>query len=353
MAKDLLEAVSQTMGVHAQVMSAAEMAIGARVDGISPQDVQTALWHDRTLVKTWMMRLTTHVIPAVDFPFFIAARRITDINWPSVFNKEGIDRATLNAYLAAASEILGHGPLTRRQFVEAVSAQIKSPELKDFLVNGTWATVFKQLAMHGDLCYGPSDGKDTTFIHPSAWIGPLKAPDPEASLHDILRHYLRVYGPARSRNFQVWWWMSGASAKKTFTAIAGETEEVDVEGWRATALKSTIQSMQELEPSGEVHLLPAFDVFTVGLARGKDLERLFALEHQKKIYRPQGWVSAVVLVDGFIRGTWDYKVTSSKLSAIINLFGSLSEEIKEKIAGEAERYGKFLNSPVFLEFTQE
>ncbi len=144
--------------------------------------------------------------------------------------------------------------------------------------------------------------------------------------------------------------MSGASAKKTFTAIAGETEEVDVEGWRATALKSTIQSMQELEPSGEVHLLPAFDVFTVGLARGKDLERLFTLEHQKKVYRQQGWVSAVVLVDGFIKGTWDHKVASNKFSVTIDLFSPVSEAIKEKIAQEAERYSKFLNADVQITF---
>ncbi len=49
---ELIQAVSQSMGLHAQVMSAAEMAISARVDGLAPQDVQSALWRERTLVKT-------------------------------------------------------------------------------------------------------------------------------------------------------------------------------------------------------------------------------------------------------------------------------------------------------------
>ena len=299
-------------------------------------------------MKTWMMRLTSHLISAVDFPIFIAARRITDLNWTSVFNKSGIDRATLDAYLAAAPEILDHGPLTRRQFVEAISAHLKSAELRDFLVRDNWSTAFKPLALHGELCYGPNDGPDTTFVRPSAWIGSWQAPEPEASLHEILRHYLRLYGTARPRNFQVWWWMSGVAAKKAFNAIASETEEVDVEGWRATALKSAVQAMRELEPSGEVNLLPAFDVYTVGLARGKDLERFLALELQKKIYRPQGWVSAVVLEDGFIKGTWEYKLHKSKTTVSVKLFLPLTNGSTEKLAIEADRLGKFLNTPIDL-----
>jgi hypothetical protein len=52
----------RTGGIQAQVMSAAELALGARVDGLSPQDVQSALWHHRTLVKTWAMRGTLDLI---------------------------------------------------------------------------------------------------------------------------------------------------------------------------------------------------------------------------------------------------------------------------------------------------
>jgi hypothetical protein len=350
---ELVEAVRSTMGVHAQVMSAAELAIAARVDGITSPDVQSALWRDRTLVKTWMIRLTSYLFPTQDFPVFVAARRITDLDWPSVFNKSGIDRATLDAYLAAAPEILERGPITRRQFFEAISAQLKSTELSDFLRKDSWGTALKPLALHGDLCYGPNDGKDATFIRPSAWIGSWQAPDPEAAMREIVHHYLLAFGPVRPRNFQVWWWMSGVSAKKAFNAIAYETEEVVVEGWHATALKSAVQAMQELEPTGEVRLLPAFDVFTVGLARGKDLEKLFTLEQQKKIYRPQGWVSAIVLVDGSIKGLWEHKVNRSALSVTVDLFSPISERIKEGIAVEAGRLGKFLNSNVQLKFKQD
>ena len=49
-------AVQRMIGVQAQVMSAAELALWVRVDGLRPAEVQAALWQERTLVKTWAGR---------------------------------------------------------------------------------------------------------------------------------------------------------------------------------------------------------------------------------------------------------------------------------------------------------
>jgi hypothetical protein len=350
--KKLIQAVSQSMGVHAQVMSAAEMAIGARVDGLSPKDVQSALWQERTLVKTWLMRYTLYLIPSIDFPLYIAARSQNDRDWPAVFEQSGVNRTTFDAYISVAQEILDNGPVTRQQFVEAILDRIKSPQLSDLLMNGGWGIAFKPLASRGYLCFGPNIGNITTFIRPGAWIDHMQKQDPDTAMREVARHYLMTYGPARLRNFQVWWWMTGVAAKKAFNSIADEIEEVNVEGWHAIALKSAITEMLELEPTGDVNLLPAFDVYTVGLARGRDLERLLAIDWQKKVYRPQGWVSAVLLVDGFVKGIWEYKTLRSAISITVELFSPITDHIKECIAMQADRLGKFVNSPIQLEFKQ-
>ncbi len=126
-----------------------------------------------------------------------------------------------------------------------------------------------------------------------------------------------------------------------------------MEGWRAIALKAAIPSIMEMQPAGDVRLLPSFDAYIVGIARGKDLERLISMQHQKKVYRQQGWVSAVVLVDGFIKGTWEYKTAGSQFSVTINLFSSVSHTVKEGITQEAERLGKFLDCKLLVEFIQD
>ncbi len=69
--------VSDLCGVQAQVLSYAALAIWARVEGITMQDVQDALWKHRSVVKTWCMRGTLHLLAASDLPVYVAARKTT------------------------------------------------------------------------------------------------------------------------------------------------------------------------------------------------------------------------------------------------------------------------------------
>ena len=57
----VLEVVAGIAGLHAQVMSSAELTLWARVEGPAPAAVRRALWEERSLVKTWAMRGTLHL----------------------------------------------------------------------------------------------------------------------------------------------------------------------------------------------------------------------------------------------------------------------------------------------------
>ena len=101
--QDFVEAVTRTGGIQAQVMSAAELALWARVDGLTREDIQTALWQDRTLIKTWAMRGTLHLISASELPLHVAARSLYEArNWTNYFKYYGISKTQYEAYLAAA-----------------------------------------------------------------------------------------------------------------------------------------------------------------------------------------------------------------------------------------------------------
>src|SRR6266487_3754479 len=96
--QDYIKAVTCTGGIQAQVMSAAELALGARVDGLTPRDVQSALWQERTLVKTWAMRGTLHLIAASELPLYVAARSLYETrNWLNYFAYYGITPAQYEA----------------------------------------------------------------------------------------------------------------------------------------------------------------------------------------------------------------------------------------------------------------
>src|SRR5260370_13934978 len=69
----LIRVVKDVCGIQAQVLSGALIAIWARVEGVSAQDIEDALWKQHTPVKTWAMRGTLHLLTATDLPIYVAA----------------------------------------------------------------------------------------------------------------------------------------------------------------------------------------------------------------------------------------------------------------------------------------
>src|SRR4051812_35359641 len=66
-ASEMLSVAARIGGLHAQLMSSAELTLWARVEGLSRTAVRDALWRDRTLVKTWAMRGTLHLLPSSEY----------------------------------------------------------------------------------------------------------------------------------------------------------------------------------------------------------------------------------------------------------------------------------------------
>jgi len=344
-------AVARTGGIQAQVMSAAELALGARADGLTPQDVQSALWQERTLVKTWAMRATLHLIRTSDLPVYVAARSMYEArNWLNYFTHFGITEAQYEAFIAAVPQVLGGEPMTRHSLAAAIAEHTGAPELGRLLLSSSWGSLWKPSAWRGDLCFGPSQGRSVTFVGPSQWIGAWQTVEPRLALQEIARRYLGAYGPATPQSFARWWDGGGGivPARKLFQSIADELEEVDVEGRRGFALRATLESMQSLDTARMVRLLPLFDAYVLGLAH--DIEPILPKAYKPQVFRPQGWISAVVLVDGFITGVWEYAIRGSQTIVKVRMFASPTAAVRSGIAAEAERLGGFLNTKVELTY---
>ncbi|WP_409350470.1 DNA glycosylase AlkZ-like family protein [Streptomyces bacillaris] len=71
------DVVGAVLGAHAQVLSAAELSVGLRGEGLTRTDVRTALWAEdparRTLVKTFGPRGTVHLLPSAELPLWTGA----------------------------------------------------------------------------------------------------------------------------------------------------------------------------------------------------------------------------------------------------------------------------------------
>src|SRR5215212_8628186 len=208
--QDFLQAVSRTGGIQAQVLSAAELALWARVHELTRADIQTALWQERSLIKTWAMRGTLHLLAANELPLFVAARSRHDSrNWAGYFAYYGLTPAQQEAFLAAVPHVLGSEPMTRQQLADALVSHTGISALRELIVSSGWGSPLKPSAFRGDLCFGPSQGQNVTFVNPRAWLGAWQTLEPEAALQTIVRRYLQAYGPATRQDFALWWWGGG------------------------------------------------------------------------------------------------------------------------------------------------
>ncbi len=349
---EFVGAVTRTGGIQAQIMSAAELAMCTRVEGLAPHNVHAALWQDHTLVKTWAMRGALHILSAQDLPLYVAARCWQqNTSWSNYFAEFGLSRAQQDAFLLAVPRVLEQGPLTRPQLADAVAKHTGIAHARDFILSSSWGTPLKPSAYRGELCFGPGQGKTATFMNPRTWMEPWQPIDPKLALQEIARRYLQAYGPATPDDFAFWWGCTKTLAKKLFQSLAQELEAVEVEGWQAFALRAALPRIQSVEPVEAVHLLPLFDAYTIG-APPRGCEPLLAAAYRRHVFNLQGWTFAVILVNGSIQGIWHTVARRAQTVVKVRLFTASTAAIRKGIQAETERLSAFFKKQAVLEYEE-
>ncbi|HXM41757.1 MAG TPA: crosslink repair DNA glycosylase YcaQ family protein, partial [Bryobacteraceae bacterium] len=67
-----------------------------------------------------------------------------------------------------------------------------------------------------------------------------------------------------------------------------------------------------------MRLLPGFDQYVV--AASCHAERLLPGNFRRRVYRPQGLISPVLLVNGRMGGTWRHEIKGSRIEVAIEPF---------------------------------
>jgi Winged helix DNA-binding domain len=341
-----LAVAGRLCGLHAQVMSSAELALWARVDGLDPGDVPAALWQERTLVKTWAMRGTLHLLPAADYPFWQAALSTYDhFLRPAWLKLLGVTAPELHEIIADVGEALEGRLLTREELADEV-ARDGDQQVAEKLRSG-WGSFLKPAAFAGSLCFAPSEGRYVRFTNPQDWLGGYEERDPAEAVAEMTRRFLAAHGPATLEDFVRWWrGHSAAQARKRIEALGDEAVEVDLEGLRAWLPAGALEEALEAEPPRSVRLLPAFDQWVVACSREADA--MIALEQRPKVFRKAAWFSPVMLVRGRIEGVWWHERKGKRLLVRFEPFGKLAKWARAGAEREAERLARFLGGELEL-----
>jgi Winged helix DNA-binding domain len=328
-------------GVQAQVTASAQFTLGRRSTAM-PEDIDRALWVDRHLVKTWAMRGTLHWLPVAEYPLWVAALRARE--WPITPGWEkyhGVTKAELDAITEAIPEALQGRQLTREELADRLAEVTNSPHLAEQLRSG-WGAVLKPAANRGLLCFGPDRGRNVVFVHPSDWLGDMEPePDRETALRTVLYRFLDAYGPATHADFGRWFGVAEKPAREIVAAYADELAVAEVDGAVAGWITPTgAEALASAPPASGVVLLGGFDPYV--LAPLSHRAAIIPDGHIDEVSRAAGWISAVVLVDGFVAGTWTSDQTPAGTTIDVQLFAPLPSDVAAELTACADALGKAL-----------
>ncbi len=331
-------------GVHAQILTAAELSIGRQIVGATRADVHAALWDERSLVKTFGPRGTVHLVAAADLPMWTGAlsalpssvpRHPDAVRFTSEQSEEVI--GAIDGSLAEASLTVDELTLAIRERTggwateETMDAfQVKWPR---------WRQLTSTAAHRGVLCFGPPRGRKVTYTNPRTWLPSFRPDEGDPAVQTLLRRYLHAYGPATPQHFAKWLAIPPRHAAELFDASAGELERVDMDGQQGWVVAG--DTTTPAEPHRGVRLLPYFDAFVVA---GQPRERLFpGAAGTRALAGGQAGNYPVLLLDGVVGGVWHQRRSGRALEITVEPIVTLTATQRRQLDDEAEVIGAVMD----------
>lgn len=340
-------------GVQAQVMSSAFLQLWTRNHSLTRSEIEEALWRSRTLVKTSLMRQTLHLVPTDEFHIYIAALKSSRIAGAKrVMARFAISSEEGEGLTPLILEALSSGAQGRSAIRSALRPKV-SKRVRAYM-DAVWSALRLPIA-EGLICYRCGEGNEVSFIRVDQWLPHLKRmkiSETEAQLA-LFRKYLRAYGPATPRDFAHWAGIPMPQAKALPVFLAAELEEVSGDQKGAFLLREDVAAFEEAKNESRnkekcVRLLPSFDTY---LLAHRTKEHLLSVQHYKRVYRNQAWISPVVLIDGAVAGVWSYKIKGKQMLVEVALFEKVLRRERAEIVNEAECLGRFFDRELTCRFT--
>jgi hypothetical protein len=346
---DVVKAMS---GAHAQILAAAELSIGIRIEGMGRAAIRDALWTERSLVKTFGPRGTVHLLPTEDLPVWTGALGAVPVPPHRMPPQVRMTPDQTEAVIEAIGAALEDAELTIDELTEAVVERAGSwasdrvmPAFQDAWPR--WRQATDTAANRGVLCFGQNRGRKITYTNPHRWLPGFRPLDGPSAVAEVVRRYLHAYGPAGPGDFARWFAAPPRWAADAFAALGDELVQVRL-GENVTWQLASDGHLPDGEPPRGVRLLPYFDAYTVGahprslLFPGRAFDRALA--------RGQAGNYPVVLVDGTVAGIWHQGGAGRNLDITVELFAPLDADRRRDLDDQAARLADFVDARPRLTF---
>lgn len=326
-------------GLQAQDLGAAWLGVRARSAGLFAHELDAALNEERSIVRTWLMRGTLHVVAAEDLRWLLAVLGPIFAHGGGARHAElGLDPDLKARGVKAIKAILSDtGPLTRYELVQRLRRRGISLDPK------TQAPIhlIRLAALQGVICLGPEQAKpEPTYVLLDDWVRVAAVPSTEAALGELARRYFRAFGPATLDDLATW---SGLPLPQVRTAVAqakSGLSEVSVGGQSAWMAKSRLtEPVRGSSDTPAVRLLPTFDSYLLGY-RSRDLAVPAPL--RRRLQPGGGWIHPAVVADGRAVAAWALRRVGVRGQVSVEPFEKLNRTVAAGIEAEVRDIGRFL-----------
>lgn len=283
--------VEHLVGLQAQDTLPPYVGLWARLEGFDPHDLSRLL-EQRAVSRIVLMRGTIHLVTTADCLGLrpLLQERLEQLMKGADWFRRcaDVDRGELTA---AASEALGAGPLDVRALGVALAERFPGHAPGDLVNTVRLLLPLLQTPPRG---LWKRSGLPT-YAHAESWHGsPLVAHDPA----DVLRRYLRAFGPASAADVTTWSGLTGIRS-----LLAGMSDELvehrDEQGRTLYDLEGL--ELAAADEPAPVRLLGKYDNLWLSHA---DRSRVTEPGNRAAWTGRNGGTGATVFVDGMLEGLW-------------------------------------------------
>jgi hypothetical protein len=325
-----IEAIEHLVGMQAQAPNPPYIGLWTRLEDFHPDELARLIL-DRRAVRIALMRNTVHLVTARDcLALRPVVQPVLDRGlYANRTHRASIERVDIEALVAAGRALLEERPRTAKELGELLRERWPDRD------PASLARAIRHLAPLVQVPPRGIWGASGPAAHTTAesWLGRSLTRD--SSLGEMITRYLGAFGPATVRDAQAW---SGLTRlREVFERLRPRLRVFRDE--RGRELFDLLDAPRPTpDTPAPARFLPEFDNVTLS---HDDRTRIIANDHRKVIASKNGMVPAVVLVDGFVRGTWKVERTKKAAKLVIKPFEPLSKKDRDALAEEGERLLRF------------
>ncbi|MBN2378718.1 AlkZ family DNA glycosylase [candidate division WOR-3 bacterium] len=347
---NLVTVISHICGINAQSARAAYISLWSRVRNFKRTQYDDALYKDRRLVRTWLMRGTVHTVPASEYPTYQKALESYQVarREKNEYDLEkmgfGLDPGSRTKLEERIVELLRNDNLTVNELLEKSGSILEGLSEK----GRRWRVVHavRLLSNKGIICHAEHTGpwyhfKENRFTTLERWLGGMKLgeiDEVEARARLAIK-YFAGYGPATIADFAYWSGLKSADAKRAFEMIKPKLVEVKVDGASNWLLAQDSDILVDTKEDSDypVRFLPEFDSLIMG---HKDKSRILADERRQKVFLRLADVAPVFFFEGKVAGTWKHKISDKTYE--LEPFEKLGKKEQTSVDEEFSRLREFM-----------